>query len=463
MPTTRTPARTGRVLVALAVLVSVAYVVVATVMATHVTFYWDDYFLLLSLDDRGLGGSLINGINGNWWPLATLGLWVQVAAFGDSYPAYIAVNAVLVVASAWAAWFALVPLARRRPWLLAGALAIYACSLGLVVNVTVMTMSWPLAVALAMTAAALIVRGRPAWVWGSVLALAFLAESGLFAVLATTVGAVLVVARMAERGWSAPARRDLGVAAVLVVIGGLGSLAGLLIATATPILYIDPVAEAPALATLPAGDLLQTVTAYVPAWLATPLLAPMVVVPSALPWLVVQVSTHHVLLAAVTVGAAAVVALLWRRRARDAQGPERWGRLLAALLLAVPVLETALVLTTTRGDTGLAPRYAILWLLPAAAGWAVLLQCPPAAAWLRAARALASILLAVSAVTAVVALPWTFRSAFDIDKARWERSPNQVAQLERCRTEGVGVADQQVSPGLRDDLLCQVVDFLDGR
>ena len=69
----------------------------------------------------------------------------------------------------------------------------------------------------------------------------------------------------------------------------------------------------------------------------------------------------------------------------------------------------------------------------------------------------------VSAVTAVVALPWTFRSAFDIDKARWERSPNQVSQLERCRTEGVGVADQQVSPGLRDDLLCQVVDFLDGR
>jgi hypothetical protein len=454
-----------RLLLITAVAGSGLYVVVAAVMAMHVTFYWDDYFLLLTLDDRGLGGALLTGINGNWWPLATLGLWIQLAVFGATYPAYIAMNAALVVASAWAAWFALTPLARRRPWLLAAALAIYACSLGLVVNVTVMTMSWPLAAALAMTAAALVVRGRPAWAWGSVLALAFLAESGLFAVLATTVGAILVVTRAAARGWTRPPGKDVLLAAALVVAGIVGTGVGFVIARADPIDYYAraEAAGSSGLGGADVGQLVHDTAVFVPAWLAAPLLAPVVLLPKALPWLVVLLSTYRWALTVAVLGVAGTVGILWRHRQQDPTGAERWARLLAALVLAIPVVETALILGLTRGGSGLAPRYAILWLLPAAAGWAVLLQCRPAAAWLRAARALASILLVVSAVTAVVALPWTFRSAFDIDKARWERSPNQVSQLERCRTEGVGVADQQVSPGLRDDLLCQVVDFLDGR
>lgn len=462
---TSTPARGLRPLAWAAVVASVVYVVVVVLLARHVTFYWDDYFLLLALDDRGLGGALLTGINGNWWPLATVGLWVQLFAFGDWYPGYLATNAILVLASAWAGWFALSPLVRRRPWLLAAALALYACSLGLVVNVTVMTMSWPLAAALAMTSAALLVRGRPAWAWGGVLVLAFLAESGLFAVLATTVATIVVATRAAGRGWTMPGRRDLAVAGLLVVVGVAGTALGNAVVGHDPIDYYPVTAgggEASGLLSgLDLSEAVRAVLAYVPSWLATPLLAPMVLVPSRLPWLVTLVSTHLALVVVAGLAALVVVAVLWRRRLRDDGTTERWGRLLAAAVLVVPVLETAVVLAILRSGSGLAPRYAILWLLPAAVAWAVLLQARSVVSWLRALGWLAAALLAVSAVVSVVALPWTFRAAFDIDLQRWDNSADQVGQMQRCRDEGTASANQQVSPGLTDALLCQVVDFLD--
>ena len=440
---------------------SVGYVVVTVLMARNVTFYWDDYFLLLALDDRGFGGALLTGINGNWWPLATAGLWLQLAAFGGWYPAYLAMNAVLVVASAWAAWFALSPLVRRRPWVLAAALACYACSLGLVVNVTVMTMSWPLAVALAMCSAALAVRGRSAWVWSLVLALAFLAESGLFAVLATTVGVIIVTGRSAVRGSLRPSRRDLGLAGGLGVLGVAGTALGYVIATRHPIDYYTVSDTATALVDV--GSAAHAVASFVPAWLVSPLVAPVLIRPTALPWLVVLVADRLVLVAVAAAVVAGLIVVQWRRRHRDDVTERRWRHLFAAGLLLVPVVECAVVLAVTRAGSGLEPRYAILWLLPTAAAWAVLLQARSPAAWLRVASALAAGLLALSAIWCAIALPWTFRSAFDIDKERWDSSANQVVQIQRCRDEGAAVADQQVAPGLRDDLLCQVVRFLDSR
>ncbi len=453
--------RGTRALAGTAIVASVGYVVVAALVARHVTFYWDDYFLLLTLDDRGLGGALTTGINGNWWPLATVLLWLQLAVFGGAYPAYLVTNAVLVVVAAWFAWFALTPLARRRPWLVAAALAAFACSLGVVVNVTVMTASWPLALALAMGSAALAVRGRPVWAWGSLLALSGLAESGLFAVLATTVGFLLLAARAAGRSGGRPARRDLVLAGSLTAVGAVGTAVGYAIATREPIDYYL-VSDSSDLS-LNVVDVLREVGSVVPAWLASPLVPPMLVRPGALPWLSVLVADHLLLAALGALGLAAAVALLWRRRRTDPGAGDRWRTLVAAGLLVVPLVETAVILGVVRPGSGLEPRYTILWLLPAAAAWAVLLQPRPPAAWLRLLGGLATALLVLSALWCALCLPWTFRSAFDIDKQRWDASANQVAQIERCRAGLDATADPQVSPGLRDALLCQAVRFLDSR
>ncbi len=461
-------ARSRRRLVVVAVAASCAYVVVTMLSAAHVTFYWDDYYLLLALHDRGLGGALATGLNGNWWPLATLGLAAQLAAFGSWYPGYLAVNAVLVVAVAWAGWFAFGPLTRSRPWLLVAALVLYACSLGVVVNVTVMTMSWILAPALALTSAALLVRHRPIWAWGGVLALAFLAQSGLFAVLACLVAATLVVARAAERGWRRPGAPTWALAGALVVVGLAGTAVGYVIAGRDPIDYYAPTVSTAAPAAvdtmaLPVGEILRSVAAFVPAWAATPLLPPMLVRPAAVPWLVILVDTYLPAVVVVAAGIAAVLVVRWRRRTRSPSGDQVLARLAAAGVLLVPVTLTAGILAAVRTGSGLAPRYWILWLLPAAVAWAMVGQVLGAHRVVRLGQHAVAALLVASALVTAVALPWTFRTAYDIDLLRRENSADQIAQMRNCREGRAAVANQQVSPGLRDDLLCRFVDVVDRR
>lgn len=463
-PTGPTTLGGSRGLVGASIVATALYVGVAMVMASHVTFYWDDYFVLLTLDDRGLGGALVTGINGNWWPLATVLVPAQLAVFGDWYPGYVGVNAALVAGSAWAAWFAFAPLARPRPWLLWAALVGYVCSVGLVVNTTVMTASWPLAAALAMLAAALATRGAPAWAWAGVLALCGLAESGLFAVFATTVGAALVVARMQSRAGRGPARRDVRIALALVLVGVLGTLVGYVVASTDPIDYYthtagDAVTAVPPVDALFGAQPVRAVLTLLPAWLAAPLALPMLVWPAALPWLVVQISAH---LAAVVVGVIAVLAgaliVSWRRSRAGARPPTN---LVAALILVVPVLEAAALLGGVRPGLETEPRYAIIWLLPIAVAWALILQGRPTRTWLRAGRTVAGALLAATGVACLLVLPWTYRMAFDVDNARWDNSADQISQFDRCRAGEPATANQQVAPGLRDDLLCQVVAVLD--
>ena len=91
---------------------------------------------------------------------------------------------------------------------------------------------------------------------------------------------------------------------------------------------------------------------------------------------------------------------------------------------------------------------------------ALVLRRRPPATWLRAGRAVASVALALSAAVCLLLLPVTFREAFDIDLDRVANSADQVVQMANCRAGLPAVANQQVSPRLSDEHLCQVADFL---
>ncbi len=226
---------TYRLLTALGML---TYVVICGVAASHLTFYWDDHFFILTQLDRGLTGALMTGINGHWWPLATLILYVETQIFGFWYPGYIIVNAVIVVATSILAFTLLESRFTRHRWLLKVGLVIYVTSFGVVVNILVITTSWPLSVALAILTALLISRGYRTRIWGIALAACFLSGSGLFFVNAVSIAALVIVIGADTgplpwyRKWS-ELRRSL----VIVALGAVGTLVGRAISSVDPINY----------------------------------------------------------------------------------------------------------------------------------------------------------------------------------------------------------------------------------
>lgn len=444
-----------------AVGLSILYLLVWLVAASGLTFYWDDYFLILSQHDRSFVESLVAGINGNWWPFATVLQRAEVWLFGPWYAGYLLVNAVLSLAIVWLVWFTLAPIVRLR-WLLFAGLALYACSLGVLVNVSVMTASWPLSVVLAALTALLLVRRKPAVAWILTLVLCLLADSGLFAINAAIIAAIVLGSRVAadpERAF--PSAREVVNAGLLVVAGLAGTLAGKAIASRHPIDYLGSSGIAdqggPLVPTIDVGAAVQSVVSFAIPWLASPLVPGSAIRNSFLTWQVVLVSAHIML---VTLGlvAAAAVAVVVVRRSSDRRHPIRI--LMLGAVFAVPVLETAVILTTVRSGIGYAPRYALVWLLPAVLLWVTVLSPNAVTSFGRVIAGAGRTLLVVSALAAVLLTPVTTRSAIDTDNERWAHSANQLEQMRACLRGEVAIPDPDVSPGINAADFCRFVRYV---
>ena len=441
-----------------------AYLIVVGLAAAQMTFYWDDHFFILTEMDRGLGGALLTGINGHWWPVSTLILAAQTRVFGFWYPGYLLTNAALVLWIAWLAWRILTPVVIRGRRIMIAALVVFVTSFGVVVNITVITTAWPLSVALAMLAALLISRDRAAWTWILALVLSFLSGSGLFVINAVAAAALFLVARSGGTagGWRLPAR-DLLRAVVVVVAGALGTLLGKVLTDRDPINYYGTVdveaAPGTGLLAVDAVQITQSIIGNTIAWAASPVLPGTLVLPKAMPWLMILVSTYF---AAAVVGLVLVAVLGWQGMR---QGGPQWfiglrARVPVLLALLMPTLAMGAVIATVRTSSMFAPRFWLLWLLPAAALWVILLEGAAVKRVVRAGALGVRLLLVASAVIGALALPWTLRNAADVDKARLASTVTQFEQAARCVSGLPAEPVEEIAPGVTAENYCRMVVHL---
>ena len=428
------------------------YIAANTLVATRLTFFWDDWDVLWQQETSPSWG-LWDG-SPHKAPLSRLVFRLESVIFREQYWGYVLVGAILAFTTIVLVWLSLRDLVRSSILVAVGAM--YLTSLGVLIHVdTAVGGFWLLSIALTWLAAYVWLQFERRLVSVMLLLLSGLAMSSLLATNAATVAAVVLVAcrEAPNRRSNASLDRRLawasagGGAALTVAISGVGLLSA-------PVASVSGVE--------PGGSLDTVVTAasLFGAWMVAPVSVVGLTTEGFLTTIAVNFSMFFVqILAIVVIAIVAAAIALWQLTARRGGSVRsltvtQFASTIA--LLSLPVALMALFVSLTRQNSLFVPRYMAVWLIPAALAWASLtLPSRP-----RVARLAASALLVATAAVGILRFPSVLLAAADSDRPRLEMSIAQVDLLETCG-EGVSAKSlPEVAPQLDGGRLCQIWERL---
>jgi hypothetical protein len=447
--------RQTKLLVACWLLVVLYYCITLYQLATELSFYWDDYFIVLGQSRLPLQELLLSGINGNWWPLSSLILLVETKIFHLWYPGYLLVNGAIILMGSLFLALTLKAFLRQSSWLALLIGIVYATSIQATVNATVITPSWPLSTTLALAAAFAFIRlDRPKLMY-ALLTLSFLAMSGMFIInAALTAGLVLAHEFSAEKA----SRRSVVRCVTLLFAGIAGTGIGALISSSRSVNELQAPGVSETLAELSIDAVAHSLLGFTFSWTYMPVIPFSFISPDFYTWLCLnfQIFAYYILGFLVVFAATIWLVGFISGDPRVRRIPKT---LKVTFALLIPIVSAALTLSTLRSYNPYAPRYGLMWL-PASLLIAAISFAYSSGKLKRSLRYILLTLLSVNALLGIVLLSYTLNQAANVDRDRTSLSEQQNQAIRMCEIGRAGLPLEEISPSISSTQLCQFVESL---
>lgn len=428
-------------------LIGLFYLLVFLLQARNLTFYWDDYFVLYSIFEFDFFKLLLSGVNGNWWPLSSVLVWIEVRLFGSWYLGYLLFNLALTLFNTVLIWLIARQLFPKAPQVLVASIVIiYPFTLQVIVNATVVTPSWPLSITFTLFASLFVLRNRSLLLPTLFLIFSWLSMSGMIFVNCLIFSSFLFI-RNRNRGMKTIPK--IGQPALFIIAGAIGSLIGSEIMKAAPSNKLTQTSNV--LDQLFIVNIFEPTFALSTSWIISPLIPLSYVDQDVLTWLTLLFAKYLWLIIPLMVSSFGF--LLWRQS--KTRGTPSANLMVQTLVFLLPIFGLALVLGVTRSGNPFAPRYGVMWLIPVLIIWIGLLVSS-----IKLSRGVRLLVLALPILTltsTILLFPFTLRSAIDADRERSRDSERQSELISLCLQNDFVRPLNSMAPGLDAEDFCPMM------
>lgn len=425
---------------------SLTFLTIVLNQSRSLFFVWEEWTQLLDAADTPLWG-IFQSHYGYVAPLSRLFFGIEAKIFGDWYSGYVVVNAMLVLAFIWLAWWKLPIRSQPSTWFLTAGLVTFLFSAGVLFATNFAAMNgyflcWVFAMV------AIISANSKRW-FIATIALVLSALSNNLMNVTTTFVVIATLFAVVSRGENTQsARRDRINIALLATISFLMSGTLLFIGRFFP--AADTSIGTGQSVALPDStqifDQMNQFFSLFTVWLGSPFVPLVAINQSLYQRSVIFLVDYHLVLITSLVTLVGLFYLCVRA-----------GRNSSFLWLLLPVVAFAAQVLLFRGTQGFEARYTLMWFPAVVVFWALWFEQLRGLIWLR----ITGLTLAgFTAVTAVIASPQFISESVNLVRPRTELSVELREQMLRCGAVNDSEAFMQLAPSMTWEEVCRAHDFV---
>ena len=425
---------------------SLTFLTIVLNQSRSLFFVWEEWTQLLDAADTPLWG-IFQSHFGYVAPLSRLIFGFEAKIFGDWYSGYVLINAMLVLAFIWLAWWKLPIRSQLGTWFLTAGLVTFLFSAGVLFATNFAAMNgyflcWVLAMA------AIIAAKSKRWFIATIALVLSALSNNLMNVTVTFVVIATLFALVSRDENTHSATGDRVKIALLgsisLVVSGLLLFIGRYFPAADTSIGTGQSVSLPESTEI--FDQINQFFSLLTVWLGSPFVPLVAINQSLYQRSVIFLMDYHVVL---VISVIALVGVLYLA--------VRVGGNSSFLWLLLPVVAFAAQVVLFRGTQGFEARYTLMWFPAIVILWALWCEQLRGFTWLR----ITGLTLAgLTAVTAVIASPHFISESVDLIRPRTEFSVELRDQMLQCGAENDSEALMQLAPSMTWEEVCRAHDFV---